>query len=192
MKSSYESFDKKPIFKRILKEIAVWAVEIVIVIGIAFLTIHFGVEKVTVVGKSMENALMPADTIIVNKLAYKITKPKRYDVIVFDQSGKEHSYYNIKRVIGLPGETVQIKNGLVYIDGKKLKEEVKVKSIKDGGIADDKITLDEDEFFVLGDNRNNSEDSRYANIGNVISDEIVGKAILRVNKFSIISQLNKK
>jgi signal peptidase I len=192
MKYNFDSFDKKPFFKRFIKELIIWVVELAAVVGIAFLIIHFGIEKITVVGNSMQNALEEGDTILVNKLAYRISDPKRYDIIVFNQSDKEHSYYNIKRVIGLPGETVQVIDGYVYINGKKLNEEVNVEIINDGGIAEDKIKLDEDEFFVLGDNRNNSEDSRYANVGNVVKNEIIGKAILRVNNFSIISQLNKK
>lgn len=190
MNYNFDSDDKKPLLKRIGKELLIWTTEIIIVIGLAYFVANFVLEKSTMIGDSMENTLQEGDKILVNKFAYKFSDPHRFDVIVFKQNGKEHSYYNIKRIVGLPGETVQIKDGLVYIDGKALTEKVITDPIVNGGLADDEITLDENEYFVLGDNRNNSEDSRFANIGNIIKDDIVGKAFIRLNKFAIVNELN--
>ena len=95
----------------------------------------------------------------------------------------------MKRVIGLPGEKVQIVDGKVTINGKELKEKVKVDKMENGGLALDEITLDEDEYFVLGDNRNDSEDSRFASIGNILGDEIIGEAWIRTNSFAFVKYL---
>ena len=96
--------------------------------------------------------------------------------MVFFPNGNEKSHLYIKRVIGVPGDTVQIKNGTVYVNGKVFDEKIEAASIEHAELAEDEIEVGEDEFFVLGDNRNNSEDSRYANIGNVKKEYIVGKA----------------
>ena len=122
--------------------------------------------------------------ILVNRFVYKVTDPKTNDIIVFLPNGNEKSHYYVKRVIGVPGDTVQIKNGAVYVNGKAFDEETDVSSIEDAGLAAEEITLGADEYFVLGDNRNNSEDSRYANIGNIKKDYIIGKAWFRIAPFS--------
>lgn len=179
------------LFKNI-KGIVVLLVMIAVAVAVAWLITRFTVEITNMVDDSMDTTLQRDDTILINKLAYIRSKPERFDVIVFRKDGKEHSYYSIKRVIGLPGETVLIKDGKVFINGEELKEQVIVESINICGLAENGITLEEDEYFVLGDNRNNSEDSRFAHIGNVVPDEIIGKAIIRTNKFSIISKLNLK
>lgn len=176
---------------KIIKEIAIWAGEILLVIFLAYMVIAYGVEKTTVVGGSMEPILSNNDKVLINKLVYRFTSPKRFDIIVFKPEGKEHSYYTIKRVVGLPGEKIQIKNGKVYINGQKLEEKVEVDSIINEGLADEVVTLDEDEYFVLGDNRNNSEDSRFANVGNVTKEEIVGKVWIRLHPFEIVNWVTK-
>ena len=143
-------------------------------------------------GVSMDATLNDGDKIIINKLAYWRDEPKRYDVIVFSQSKSGHGYHNIKRVIGLPGETVEIIKGMVYINGKLLEEVIDVEAMRVAGLADEPIVLDENEFFVLGDNRNYSEDSRFANIGIVVKSDIIGKAWLRLEPFSIVDKLNRE
>lgn len=192
MDFDFEEEDKKNTIIRIIKGILIWVAEIAAVIFLAYFIIYYCVEKTTVIGSSMEPTLSANDHIIINKFIYRISDPKRFDVIVFKQSGKEHSYYNIKRIIGLPGETVQIKNGEVYINGEKLKETVNVESMVNYGLAAEEITLEENEYFVLGDNRNNSEDSRFASIGNIRRDEIIGKASFRLSPFNFVSKLNLK
>lgn len=178
--------------KKILKSIILWIIEIIMVILAAYLVIAYGVEKTTMVGESMKPTLNNEDKIIINKLAYRFTEPKRFDIIVFRQSGKEHGYYLIKRIIGLPGETIQIKDGMVYVNDEPIKEKVLVEPCVNGGMAEEKIILDENEYFVLGDNRNNSEDSRFANVGNLIKEDIIGKAWIRLKPFDFINLIEEK
>lgn len=175
-----------------IRSIILWIIEILFVIFLAYVIIAFGVEKITMVGESMNTTLIDGDKIIVNKMVYRFTDPKRFDIIVFKQSGKEHGYYTIKRIVGLPGETVQIMDGLVYINGEELEEKVQVDLCANGGMAEEKITLDENEYFVLGDNRNNSEDSRFANVGNIIEDDIIGEAWIRLHPLNFVNLINKK
>ena len=124
----------------------------------------------------MRPAVLDGDIVLVNRMIYDASKPKRGDIIVFKPNGNENARSYIKRIIGLPGETVQIKDGEIYIDGEKLEEKYETTAIEDAGTASEEITLDGDEYFVLGDNRRNSEDSRMADIGNVQRSEIEGKA----------------
>ncbi len=190
MRYDFDKEDKGPVIKKVILSLLIWFVEIAAVIGLAYFIANYALEKTVMPGQSMEKTLKDQDKIIVNKFSYVFHKPKRYDVIVFKQSNKEHSYLNVKRVIGLPGETVQIKGGKVYINGEELKERTVTDSIENPGLAEEDIKLDENEFFVLGDNRNNSEDSRFANIGNIVKEDIIGKAWIRQNGFAFINKLN--
>ena len=182
----------KKIRKKILG-VVLLLLETAAVIAIAFLLVRVALERTVVPGDSMAPTLEADMPIMINKLSYMKDGPERFDVIVFEQEGEEHNYYHVKRVIGLPGETVQIINGLVYINGEKLNEAVNdMPEIHLSGLAEEALTLDEDEYFVLGDNRNKSEDSRFANIGNVTREQIVGKAWLLLKPFNFISQMNLK
>ena len=183
---------KKPKYKKFLKSFLLWIIEIIVVILAAYLIIEYAVEKTTMMGVSMNTTLNEGDKIIINKMAYLRKEPQRNDVIVFSQSKNGHGYYNIKRVIGLPGETVEIINGAVFIDGTKLQEVIPVEPMRVAGLADEAIVLGENEFFVLGDNRNYSEDSRFANIGIIVRNDIIGKAWLRLEPFSIIDKINRE
>ncbi|WP_312106776.1 signal peptidase I [Lachnoclostridium sp.] len=190
MKYDFDRDIKRKKHKKLYIRILIWLVEIVAVVALAYAIINVALEKTTMLGESMEITLQDEDKVVINKMAYTFRNPKRYDVIVFKQSGNEHSYYNIKRVIGLPGERVKILDGVVYINGEVLAEPMVVDPIRIPGLADEEFTLDEDEFFVLGDNRNNSEDSRFANIGNVVKDDIIGKAWIRLKPFDIVNKIN--
>ncbi|MDF2589524.1 MAG: signal peptidase [Anaerocolumna sp.] len=192
MDFDFDKTSKKPLVRKIIKETIFWVIEIAIVVTLGYLLVHYALEKTTMVGESMEATLLDQDKIIINKFAYRFSKPKRFDVIVFKQKNKEHSYYNIKRIIGLPGETIQIDNGAIYIDGKIIEEPFDSEIMKNSGLAAEEIQLDENEYFVLGDNRNNSEDSRFANIGNILYDDIIGKAWIRTNKFDFVNKINIK
>ncbi|MFQ9086181.1 MAG: signal peptidase I [Roseburia sp.] len=167
---------KKDVNFPLLKEIFSWIIEIAIVLMMAFVLVYFIGMRTSVVGQSMSETLENGDQILVNRFMYKVIGPKANDVIVFLPNGNEKSHYYVKRVIGVPGDTVQIKDGRIYVNGTEFTEKVDVASIEDAGLAADAVTLGDDEYFVLGDNRNNSEDSRYANIGNIKREYIIGKA----------------
>jgi signal peptidase I len=145
-------------------------------IFLAFVIVFSVGMRTSVIGDSMEPVLYNGQEILMNRVVYRLTSPKRGDVIVFLPNGNEHSHYYVKRVVGLPGETIQIKDGRVYIDNVLLDEDEDLDKMIDAGIAQNELTLAADEYFVLGDNRNSSEDSRSGNIGAVKKDDIVGKA----------------
>ena len=171
---------KQKVNMGIVKEVAGWIFEIVVTILIAFTCVYFAGLRTSVVGQSMEGTLSSGDEILVNRFLYKVTDPKPNDLVVFLPNGNEKSHYYVKRVIAVPGDTVLIKNGAVYVNGELFQEEAEVASIEEAGLAAEEITLEDDEYFVLGDNRNNSEDSRYANIGNVKKEYMIGKAWFRI------------
>lgn len=179
-----------PSAKKIIKEIIIWILLIVMTITASYFITTNVFVKTSVSGVSMEPTLTEGKVVIVNKLEYYFKKPKRNDVIVYKQSNKEHSYFELKRVIGLPGETVKIKNGMVYINDEVMKEKVKTDIIQNGGLAEEGVKLDDNEYFVLGDNRNDSEDSRFASVGNVLKNEILGKAVAIEKPFSLVDSLN--
>jgi signal peptidase I len=171
---------KKRINYNIIKEAIVWIAELALTFFIAcLLVVNFGIMTSNV-GQSMEPTLASGDRVLTNRLIYKLTEPKRGDIVVFKPNGNENSHYYMKRVIALPGETVQIIDGFIYIDGEVLVEEVKFDKIQYAGTAEEEITLAENEFFVLGDNRNASEDSRNAEIGNIRKQDISAKAWFNV------------
>ena len=165
--------------KGILKELLGWIVYIAVIIGLTWLIITFVGQRTRVSGHSMEATLHDGDNLIVDKLSYRFRDPKRFEIIVFPYRHKENTYY-IKRIIGLPGETVQVKDGYVYIDGEKLDENYGLEVMEDAGIAAEPIELGEDEYFVLGDNRNHSSDSRDPSVGILHRDELIGRAWIRI------------
>ena len=137
-------------------------------------------QRTVVDGQSMEPTLYNNDNLIVDKISYRFKDPERFDIIVFPYQYKDDTYY-IKRIIGLPGETVQIDTeGNIYIDGEILEESYGKEIIKDPVLAAQPITLGDDEYFVLGDNRNHSGDSRFADVGNVKRSQIIGRAFFRM------------
>ena len=124
----------------------------------------------------MQPAVKNGDVVLVNRVIYNAVTPDRGEVIVFKPQGNDNLHYYVKRVIGLPGETIEIRENEIYIDGKLLKEDYEVTEMTDPGLAAQAITLGEDEYFVLGDDRENSEDSRHEEVGNVKRRYIYGKA----------------
>ena len=159
-----------------LPAVGKWALQIGIVCLFAFMTVWYFGQRVSVVGDSMKPVLENGDVVLVNRIVYNAVKPKRGDIIVFKPKGNDSSHYYIKRVVGLPGETVEILESKVYINGEKLEEDYEATAIDDAGDAPGKIELSEDEYFVLGDDRGNSEDSRDVSVGNVKRAYIYGKA----------------
>lgn len=175
--------EKKKVNVPIVKEVITWILEIIIVLVIAFVFVYYIGFRTSVVGNSMSSTLENRQEILVNRFIYSISNPKPNDIVVFLPNGNEKSHYYVKRVIGVPGDTVQILDGAVYVNGELFEEAVETAAILDAELAAEEIELAEDEYFVLGDNRNNSEDSRYANIGNVKKEYIIGKAWFIVSPF---------
>lgn len=167
---------RKEINKDSLKAGILWTGEIILVVGVAALIVFFLGVRVPVIGQSMAGTLENGETVLVNRFVYRLFTPKANDIIVFLPNGNEKSHYYLKRVIAVPGDTVQIKDGKVYVNDEPFKEKIENPYVENGLLADEPIVVGEDEYFVLGDNRNNSEDSRYANIGNVKKEHILGKA----------------
>lgn len=190
MKYDFDLENQREARKKLAIKILITVLEVCVVILLGYLFTHKGMQIFTVSGQDMNPTLENGDRILVNKMSYRIHSIKRNDVVIVRQSGSEHNYYSPERVIGLPGETVQIKEGRVYIDGEKLKEKYDFPAMENGGLALEEITLDEDEYFVLCDNRNSGEDSRNANVGNVLRENIIGKAWFRMNTMEIISFLD--
>ena len=167
---------------RIMRELLNKAIYLLCVLGAVWLVITFVGQRTEVEGASMENTLHNGDNLIVDKLSYRFHDPERFDIIVFPFQFQDNTYY-IKRIIGLPGETVQIMDdGSIYINGEKLEENYGMEVIKPEtiGRAAEPIELGDDEYFVMGDNRNNSSDSRTDMVGNITRENIIGKAWLRI------------
>ncbi|GFI28196.1 signal peptidase I P [Lachnospiraceae bacterium] len=175
--------EKKKVNLPVMKNAVVWMLEIAIVLAIAFVFVYYIGFRTSVVGQSMAPTLENKQEILVNRFIYSISDPKPNDIVVFLPNGNEKAHYYVKRVIGVPGDTVQIKDGAVYVNGELFEEKVETAAILDAELASEKIVLEEDEYFVLGDNRNNSEDSRYANIGNVKKEYMIGKAWFIVSPY---------
>ena len=166
-----------------LKTVLIWIVEIALVILLAAGVSSFFCRSIVVQEGSMEPTLKAGDRALINSAAYKLSSPRRGDIVVFRAEDDAKSSLHIKRVIGLPGETVQIKGSTIYIDGKPLKENYGKDPIDYAGIAEKPIKLGDDEYFVLGDNREISRDSRYEEVGKVKRKNIEGRAVLRIYPF---------
>ena len=172
----------------LMKEIISTVVYLLVVVALTFLFVEFVGQRTHVNGDSMNATLENGDNLIVDKISYRFKNPERYDIIVFPYKYQEKTYY-IKRIIGLPGETVEIEDGVIYINGEVLEENYGKEVMRSSGIASEPIELGEDEYFVLGDNRNNSSDSRDPSVGNIKKDDIVGRAFIRIwpfDKFGIL------
>ncbi len=169
---------------RKLREILSTSLYFLIVLVVTFLVVNYVGQRTMVIGTSMEPMLSDGDNLIVDKLSYRFEDPQRFDIIVFPFRYAEKTFY-IKRIIALPGETIFIdENGTIFIDGEELNEHYGKEVIVDPGRAYEPITLGPDEYFVMGDNRNNSSDSRDPVVGNIHRDEFVGKAWMRIWPFS--------
>lgn len=175
--------------KNVLKEILSISIYLLLVFCAAYLIVTYVGQRTQVSGSSMETTLSDGDHLIVDKISYRFEDPERFDIIVFPFQYDTDTYY-IKRIIGMPGETVQIDgSGTIYIDGEVLEEIYGREVIQNPGRASDPILLGEDEYFVMGDNRNNSSDSRDPSVGNIHRRDIIGRAFVRIwpiSKFGIL------
>lgn len=171
--SFYEK--KKRINTHILREIFGMMFGTFAAVFLALVLVYSAGVKTNIIGVSMEPSLYNGQKILINRFIYKLMAPKKDDVIVFLPGGNQNAYYYVKRVVAVPGQKVQIIDGMLYVDGIPEENEIYDK-MEDAGIAENEIVLGADEYFVLGDNRNSSEDSRSGNIGPVRRETIYGKA----------------
>ena len=168
--------EKKKITPEMVKEIMSWIFYTIVAVIMAYIVyLGFG-KSVQNIGDSMVPALQPGCNVLINRFSTYFSGPGRGDIVAFLPNGNTQTHYYIKRVVGLPGEKVRIDNGVLYINGKEQELDTEAyDKMEEAGIADTEIKLGSDEYFVLGDNRNSSEDSRSANIGLVRDDMILGK-----------------
>ncbi len=164
-----------------LREAMSYIFGIAAAIGLALFLVHTWGLRTSVIGSSMESALYNGQTILISRFTYLLSKPKYGDIIVFLPNGNEYTHYYVKRVVGVPGDTVQIIDGDLYINGV-VEEDERYDKIEDPGVAENPVELKTDEYFVLGDNRNNGEDSRSGNIGPVNITLIKGRAWFKLTK----------
>lgn len=167
--------DKIQVEPKDMRKIFGWGIQIVCVCLAAFMLVSFFGQRVSNAGDSMRPTLQNGEIVLMNRLIYNASKPKRGDVIAFKPNGNENAHYSIKRVVGLPGETVQIKDGTIYINGEEHVKDIYTFEIESPGIAEDPVKLGEGEYFVMGDNHTSSDDSRMADVGNVKREDIYGK-----------------
>lgn len=165
-------------------------VYVLIILSITYIVLGFVEQRTYVDGNSMFDTLSDGDSVFVDKVSYRFKNPERFDIVIFKFLYTDDTYY-IKRLIGLPGETVQIIDGKVYINNELLEDDVYGYEImNEAGIAEAPVTLGDDEYFVLGDNRNGSTDSRRSVVGKVHRDQIIGKAFMRIWPLKNIRMLN--
>lgn len=193
MRLRFEEEQKKERRVKILKEILLFLVEIAVVILLAWLIVHFAMKRASMIGSSMEPTLYNGEDVIINEISYVILKPGRHAVVAFypeqkegDEALLDDSSILIRRILGLPGEKIQIKDGYVYINGEKIEEKYQYEPMASAGRAHAEITLEEDEYFVLSDNRVDMDDSRNTSFTVVKRDNIIGKVIFSLNPFSLI------
>lgn len=180
-----ESEKKEKNLKKMILENLIY---LVVIFGSVFLINRFVMLRTEVSGPSMYPTLENGENLIVDKLTYQFRDPNRFDIVVFKYLHAKNRYY-IKRIIGLPGETVQITDGVIYINGEPLEENYGYEPIQNAKRAAEPVVLGENEYFVMGDNRNRSSDSRDTDVANVNRSQIVGRTFLRIwplSSFGII------
>lgn len=164
-------------------EIFSWVKELGIIILIVWFILTFVAQNTKVSGHSMDPTLNDGDFLVINKFIYNFVKPAQGDIIVFPHNGDKKEIF-IKRIIGLPGDSIELKKGKVYINGAELKEDYLDSVNQTLGNIQYPFTVPESEYFVMGDNRNNSFDSRYVEVGTVPIKDIIGKASIRLWPFN--------
>ncbi|MGN1145809.1 MAG: signal peptidase I [Acetatifactor sp.] len=165
---------RKKLNRLVVKEVCSWIFGIVTAVFIAGVVVFFLGMSTNVVGVSMEPTLYNGQKIFVNRFIYILSSPKRGDVVVFLPNGNENAHYYVKRVVAVPGDRLKIQEGVLYVNGEESKWVFE--KILDSGIAANELVLGSGEYFCIGDNPNNSEDSRSANIGFVEEEDIIGEA----------------
>ena len=174
---------------KVVKEILSNVIWLAVVFALTMLIIEFVVQRTVVSGESMMYTLQDEDSLLVDKISYRFSDPERFDIVIFPYPSDPEECF-IKRIIGLPGETIQIDDeGKIWIDGEILEENYGAEVIWDAGLASEPITLGDDEYFVMGDNRANSSDSRQN--GPITKSNIEAKTIALVAKCKIVYNVSE-
>ena len=163
--------------KEVLRELIIYALIVIVCVNVVP---KYVIQRTIITGRSMERSFQDGDNVLVEKLFFRFSDPERFDVVMFYPYGVEDEDYYVKRVIALPGETIQIIGDDIYIDGELLEENYGKQAITYQGIAEEPITLGSDEYFLMGDNRKVSFDSRYEEVGPISRDLIEGRALIRI------------
>lgn len=195
MSELQETEQKKEKKKRTtLSYIIEGVIYLILIFVCVYVVPNYVIQRTVVKGESMENTLHDKESLLVDKISYRFRDPERYDIIVFYPRGREVEEYYVKRIYGLPGETIQIKENDIYINGKKIDDPYAKDAMLSAGLAEEPYTLAEDEYFVLGDHRSVSLDSRTTpemqadGPGPVKFENIAGKVVLRIwplSKFGV-------
>lgn len=199
MNLRFEEEQKRERRVKTVKEIIRFLIEVVVVIFIAWLIITFALKKVSVIGSSMETTLYNGEDVIVNKFSYLLLSPRREHIVAFypepeegeDIEDMDDTVIRIRRIVGLPGEKIIIRDGKIYIDGEELEEKYPFETMNSAGRAVSEVQLEDDEYFVLSDNRNDMDDSRNTSFTKIRRENIIGKVILRLNPFSLLGGPDK-
>ena len=182
-------FNPKP-ERNILTDIILkWVVDVAVVVAIAVFVIIFLGEKISVVGNSMADKIKSGQEILIDKISYELRDIKRFDVIVYKSNLTGEDEYVVKRVVGLPGEEIQIVDSKIYIDGNEINDKYYEGNFESGYVSD-LVQIGENEYFVMGDNRNLSQDSRFEYVGNIKKSDILGRAWMIISPFSKIKIIN--
>ncbi len=169
----------------ILDDILKWIIDFVLVVVIALFVVNYYGESVDVIGNSMNPIVENDEKVLLDELVYTIKEPERFDIVAYRTRSGEIS---IKRIIGLPGETVQIVDNIIYIDGEAI-EDSYFEGKFESGYVEDAMVIGENEYFVMGDNRNVSEDSRFEYVGNISRNDILGKVWFAYYPFTKIRMI---
>lgn len=167
-----------------VKELQVTAINVGIVVAVilvAFLLVFTFFTSVKMAGVSMRPTIEDETNLLINRGRYLFMKPSHNHIVAFESLSNEQDTIYVKRVVAVPGDTVVIKGGRLFVNGEKYDDVADTESITYSGLAETQLTLGDDEYFVLGDNRNNSEDSRYQSIGLISKKQIKGKVWFKLS-----------
>ena len=172
----------------IVKTVSVWIIDVILVVALGLVLTHLFGTRVRMEGSSMTPTISGGDRMLLNRVKGKIIPVKRYDIVVFHLPGQDGVY--LKRVLALPGETLQIIQGVVYINGEALPESEYTSTLAYAGVAVSPLTLRKDEYFVIGENADASLDSRFTDVGNIPAENILGTVWIRFAPFKNLKFLS--